>query len=117
MHPTQDVTEHADVSQVHTNVNIPPPHPTQDVTEHADVSQVHTNVNIPLPTPPKTWRSMRMCRKFTRTVTWRDVPTVCDCKNVQNAGAVSSPLAKTCLKIQPKFRMNDGWCVNEKLGV
>ena len=55
----------AGVSQVHTNVNIPP-HPTQDVTEHADVSQVHTNVNM-------TWRADGVWLQK-RAKCWRGFP-------------------------------------------
>ena len=59
--------EHVHVTQVNMNVLHPTP-PTEDVM-YAHVTQVNMNVNTPHPTPqPKTWRSMCMWRKLTRTV-------------------------------------------------
>ena len=58
---------------VHMNVNIPPtpPNPRRDVA-CACVASSHEREHPPHPTQPKTWRSMRVCRKFTWT--WTSPP-------------------------------------------
>ena len=55
------------------NVNIPPtpPNPRRDVACTC-VASSHEREHPPHPTQPKTWRSMRVCRKFTWT--WTSPP-------------------------------------------
>ena len=74
----------------------------------ACVSQVLKNVNIPHPTQPKKWRSMRVCRKFSRTSTSPIPPNprsdvACACVASSENACIQKTL-KTLARFSPRWQ-------------